>query len=211
MTMKKQLILTGGSFAGRKLYVPASGVRPATNLVREAIFSTLFSFFEGGVRGLKILDLFAGTGSLGIEALSRGASSAVFVDKNRESIRSIRKNLEILGFTRGSFLEEGGGASWEVFGSDAISYLKRNRELDFDLVFVDPPYRYTRTDEVVDQLIKSLAPGGAPRGNGAVLVYERFYDLEPPDYGAGAQLLKRKKYGQSEILYFKVAEGDVAS
>jgi 16S rRNA (guanine966-N2)-methyltransferase len=211
MIMKKLLVLTGGSFAGRKLYVPASGVRPATNLVREAIFSTLFSFFEGGVRGLKILDLFAGTGSLGIEALSRGASSAVFVDKNRESIRSIRKNLEILGFTRGSSLQEGGGASWEVFGSDVISYLKRNRDLAFDLVFVDPPYRYTRTDEVVEQLIKSLVAWGAPGGNGAVLVYERFYDAQPPDYGPGAQLLKRKKYGQSEILYFKVQKGDVAS
>lgn len=110
--MKRFLKLTGGSFAGRQIHVPGTGVRPATNLVREAVFSTIFSFFKDGVKGLAILDLFAGTGSLGLEALSRGAEGVTFVDSGRESIRSIYKNLKILDFTG------------NVVRSDVISFLK---------------------------------------------------------------------------------------
>ena len=85
--MKRFLKLTGGSYAGRRIYVPDIGVRPATNLVREAIFSTLNSFFENGVKGCSVLDLFAGTGSLGLEALSRGARRVTFVDSRKQSTR----------------------------------------------------------------------------------------------------------------------------
>jgi 16S rRNA (guanine966-N2)-methyltransferase len=189
--MKKQLMLTGGSFAGRRLYVPGSGVRPATNLVREAVFSTLRSFFEEGVAGRRVLDLFAGTGSLGLEALSRGARLVVFVDKGIESVRSIRRNLEVLGFTDRS--------TAQVVASDAAGYLKRNRELRFDVVFLDPPYRYTNAEEVVIRLKTSLADGSA-----ALLVYERFYSPDLPGFGEGSEFLKRKKYGQSEILYYRL-------
>jgi len=184
-------MLTGGSFAGRRLYVPGSGVRPATNLVREAVFSTLRSFFDEGVAGRRVLDLFAGTGSLGLEALSRGARFAVFVDRGRESVRSIRRNLELLGFTDRS--------TAQVVARDAADYLKRSRELLFDVVFMDPPYRYTDTGEVVERLKRSLAAG-----SGALLVYERFYTETPPSFGETCELLKRKKYGQSEILYYRL-------
>lgn len=189
--MKKQLMLTGGSFAGRRLYVPASGVRPATNMVREAIFSTLRSFFDEGVSGRRILDLFAGTGSLGLEALSRGASLAVFVDRGRESVRSIRRNLELLGFADRTTVR--------VFACDASDYLKRSRDLLFDVVFMDPPYRHTETGEVVERLKRSLAAGSS-----SLLVYERFYSETPPSFGEKCELLKRKKYGQSEILYYRL-------
>lgn len=189
--MKKQLMLTGGSFAGRRLYVPGSGVRPATNLVREAVFSTLRSFFDEGVAGKKVLDLFAGSGSLGLEALSRGASLAVFVDRGRESVRSIRRNLELLGFTDRS--------TAQVVASDAVGYLKRNREILFDVIFMDPPYRYAETGEVVERLKWSIAADTA-----ALLVYERFYTVTPPAFGERCELLKRKKYGQSEILYYRL-------
>jgi 16S rRNA (guanine966-N2)-methyltransferase len=189
--MKKQLMLTGGSFAGRRLYVPGSGVRPATNLVREAVFSTLRSFFDEGVAGKKVLDLFAGSGSLGLEALSRGASLAVFVDRGRESVRSIRRNLELLGFTDRS--------TAQVVASDAAGYLKRNREILFDVIFMDPPYRYAETGEVVERLKWSIAADTA-----ALLVYERFYTVTPPAFGERCELLKRKKYGQSEILYYRL-------
>ena len=130
--MKRFLRLTGGSFTGKKLYVPDIGVRPATNLVREAIFSTLPTFLEGGIHNLHVLDLFAGTGSLGLEAISRGAGSVTFVDRDAESVRAIRKNLDVLRYTA------------QVVRSDVIQYLKRSRRLEFDLVFMDPPYRYER-------------------------------------------------------------------
>jgi 16S rRNA (guanine966-N2)-methyltransferase len=189
--MKKKLLLTGGSFTGRRLYVPETGVRPATNMVREAVFSTLRGFLREGVEGSRVLDLFAGSGSLGLEALSRGAALAVFVDKGRNAVRSITRNLEILGFSdpRRAL----------VIAGDAAGWLKRNRDLRFDVVFVDPPYRYAGTGGIVELLKGSLAAG-----SGALLVYERFFDADPPDFGEGAELLKRKKYGQSEILYYRL-------
>lgn len=185
--MKRFLKLTGGSFTGRQIHVPGTGVRPATNLVREAVFSTIFSFFKEGVKGLTILDLFAGTGSLGLEALSRGAESVTFVDSGRESIRSIYKNLKILGFTG------------NVVGSDVISFLKRKKPMSFDLVFMDPPYRYKKSDEVVEFLKDALG-----RRLSSILVYERAFAKELPDFGEDAFLIKRKKYGQSELLYYRI-------
>jgi 16S rRNA (guanine966-N2)-methyltransferase len=185
--LKRFLKLTGGSFMGRRLYVPSTGVRPATNLVREAVFSTLQSFFEDGVEGLRVVDLFAGSGSLGFEAISRGAASAVFVDRSTESVRSIRRNLEILNF-RG-----------QVYKSDVIQYLKRLRDLSADLVFMDPPYRYRRCAEVVSQLGRAIAPE-----NRVLLVHERAYEEELPEWGREVEFLKRRRYGQTEILYVSV-------
>jgi 16S rRNA (guanine(966)-N(2))-methyltransferase RsmD len=185
--MRRFLKLTGGSFMGRRLYVPDIGVRPATNLVREAIFSTLFSFFEQGVQGLRVLDLFAGTGSLGLEAVSRGARTVTFVDRNIESVRSIRRNLEILEY-------EG-----QVVRSDVILFLRRRRGLRYNLVFIDPPYRYEKTAVVVRELRKALVHEGQ-----VLLVHERAYNLELPDFGENVRFHKRKKYGQTEILYFTI-------
>ena len=187
--MKRFLKLTGGSFMGRRLYVPDMGVRPATNLVREAIFSTLNSFFENGVQGLEVLDLFAGTGSLGLEAISRGAAAVTFVDQSSESVRSIRRNLEILEY-------EG-----QVIRSDALQFLRRNRGLQFNLVFIDPPYRYGKTAAVVGELQRALV-----MEEQTLLVHERAYSRELPDFGDKVLYLRRKKYGQTEILYFNMQE-----
>ncbi len=189
VTVKKFLKLTGGSFSGRRLYVPDSGVRPASNLVREALFSTLNSFFEKGVWGLRVLDLFAGSGSLGLEAISRGAAYVTFVDGNGESVKSIRKNLEILGF------------SGEVIRRDVSSFLKMSRNLEYSLIFMDPPYRFTACREVVDLLCRALE-----KRNTQVLVHERFYRDELPEFGDCVQLIRRKKYGQTELLYYEIAD-----
>lgn len=184
--MKKLLKLTGGSFAGRRLYVPDAGVRPATNKVREAVFSTLGAWFPQGVRGLSVLDLFAGTGSLGLEAISRGAARVTFVDASVQSARAIRKNLELLDFPG------------RVVRSEVRAFLRREGALEFDLVFMDPPYRYTRNRQVVELLVNVLAPRERQ-----ILVHERSYRKEPPDFGEGLDLLKRRKYGQTELLYYR--------
>jgi 16S rRNA (guanine966-N2)-methyltransferase len=185
--MKKHLKLTGGSFGGRRLHVPVSGVRPATNRVREAIFSTLNSFFERGVEGLKVLDLFAGSGSLGLEARSRGAKDVTFVERDFEAVKAIKKNLEMLGY------------SATIIRDDVINFLKKSRALDCDLIFMDPPYMYERCAEAVELLKRAIQPG-----HRAVLVHERFYEETLPDFGSGIELLKRKKYGQTEILYYLI-------
>ena len=118
----------GGEHAGRRLTAPRGDrTRPTPDRVREALFSIL-----GPVEGLRVLDLYAGSGALGIEALSRGAAEATFVDTDGAAVRAVRANLELAGSERG-----------RVFRADVQSFLRgaaRHGEL-WDLVLCDPPYR----------------------------------------------------------------------
>ena len=115
--------VVAGEFKGRRLRAPRGGAtRPTADRVREALFSML-----GDVDGLRVLDLFAGSGALGIEALSRGAREAVFVDSDPRAVAAIRRNLEAVG------------AHAAVFQGDALVAIAR-AQAPYDLVFVDPPY-----------------------------------------------------------------------
>jgi len=115
--------IVAGEFRGRRLAAPRGArTRPTADRVREALFSML-----GDVSGARVLDLYAGSGALGIEAISRGAGSAVFVERDPRAVAAIERNLESLG------LEQ------EVLRQDAVRFLAR-AEGTFDLVFVDPPY-----------------------------------------------------------------------
>jgi 16S rRNA (guanine966-N2)-methyltransferase len=116
----------GGEAKGRKLHlVPGSATRPVADRVKEALFNIL----SADVQGCRFLDLFAGTGSIGIEALSRGAAHCVFLDTDRQAVRTIHTNLELTGF-------EGRA---EVHRQDAFGYLSRAVGQGFDLVYVAPP------------------------------------------------------------------------
>ena len=120
-----EIRITGGELRGRRLYVPKAGVRPTTGMVREAIFSML-----GSVEGARVLDLFCGSGALGIEALSRGAREATFIDRQTEAIS---RNLRDLGIE--ARVERGDVAAWlqrESASPEGGPY---------DLVLCDPPYR----------------------------------------------------------------------
>jgi 16S rRNA (guanine966-N2)-methyltransferase len=136
--------VTGGELRGRRLYVPKTGIRPTTGRVREALFSML-----GSVEGADVLDLFCGSGALGIEALSRGAATATLVDTRPDAVR---RNIEALEL----------GDRAEVVGGDAARFLRRAREAGFGLVLCDPPYRLAdRLANALDPLIRRvLAPGG---------------------------------------------------
>ena len=116
--------VVAGRLGGRRLHAPAGDTtRPTSDRVREALFSAL-----GDVSGAVVLDLFAGSGALGIEALSRGASAVTFVDRDERALAAVRANLEALG------------AVGKVVRSDAIGFLKRDDGAVYDLVFLDPPY-----------------------------------------------------------------------
>jgi 16S rRNA (guanine966-N2)-methyltransferase len=116
--------VVAGEFKGRRLYAPRGRrTRPTADRVREALFSIL-----GDVSGLRVLDLFAGSGALGIEALSRGASEAVFVDDDARAVEAIRRNLDAVGVRA------------EVHRRDVLRWLGRAAGERYDLVFVDPPY-----------------------------------------------------------------------
>jgi 16S rRNA (guanine966-N2)-methyltransferase len=185
--MGKYLKLTGGSYTGRRLYVPKTGTRPATNRVREAIFNVVNNYFDQGVKGLAVLDLFAGSGSLGLEALSRGAASCIFVDNDPNAVRSIRKNIELLNL------------KGEVIISTVHAYLKSKKRLHYELVFMDPPYRYTACGEVMRLLQEKIDSEISP-----VLIYERSYEEKTPDFDKNSLLINRKKYGQTELLYYRI-------
>ena len=135
-----------GSARGRRLKgPPGDDTRPMMDRVKEALFSSL------GVRvvGARVLDLYAGSGALGIESLSRGAGSVVFVEKGRAALATLRNNMETLGF------------DGRVIAGDVGSYLAAAGDR-FDLVFVDPPYRLSLAlvDEVLEGAAALLANGG---------------------------------------------------
>jgi 16S rRNA (guanine966-N2)-methyltransferase len=115
--------VVAGEFKGRRLHSPRGArTRPTADRVREALFSML-----GDVSGARVLDLYAGSGALGIEALSRGAESAVFVERDQQALAALRRNLEAVG------------ADADVRRQDVMRFLARP-EGTFDLVFCDPPY-----------------------------------------------------------------------
>jgi 16S rRNA (guanine(966)-N(2))-methyltransferase RsmD len=116
--------VVAGAFKGRRLHAPSGRrTRPTGDKVREALFSIL-----GDVSGLRVLDLFAGSGALGIEALSRGAAAVVFVDSDARAAAAIRRNLDAVG------------ASADVRRRDALRFLAGGAGGRYDLVFADPPY-----------------------------------------------------------------------
>jgi 16S rRNA (guanine966-N2)-methyltransferase len=117
-----------GHYRGRRLAAPrGTDVRPTSDRVREALFSIL-----GSLEGQRVLDLFAGSGALAIEALSRGAASAVLVENDRDALAAIRANLAPLG-----------DAAADVVRADALTWLRQGRG-PYDLVFLDPPYSSAR-------------------------------------------------------------------
>ena len=134
-----------GSARGRRLKEPKNmDIRPTTDKVKESIFNIV----QFDLEGRRVLDLFAGTGQLGIEALSRGAKSAVFVDESNEAVKIIRENLEHCGL------------KGEVARDDAIGFLSRGGK--FDIIFLDPPYASGLLDAALKKIIQFdiLAEGG---------------------------------------------------
>jgi 16S rRNA (guanine966-N2)-methyltransferase len=116
--------VVAGEFKGRRLQAPRGHrTRPTADRVREALFSIL-----GDVRGARVLDLYAGSGALGIEALSRGAAEAVFVDRDPRAVAAVRRNLEAVG------------ARAEVHRRDALAFIAAIERSRYDLVLIDPPY-----------------------------------------------------------------------
>jgi 16S rRNA (guanine966-N2)-methyltransferase len=164
--------VVAGVAKGHRIIAPAGRVtRPTSDRVREAIFSVLESL--GGLVGAEVLDLFAGSGALGIEALSRGAASAVFVDNRDPAVAAVRANLARTGLSGGT-----------VIRSDAVSYLGAAPQ--FDVTFADPPYGFDDWLMLLDRL---------PSGQ-AVLESDR--ELELPE---GWRLSKIRRYGGTVVTF----------
>jgi 16S rRNA (guanine966-N2)-methyltransferase len=180
--------IISGEARGRRLRAPrGAATRPTADRVREALFNVL-----GGAAGLTVLDLFAGTGALALEALSRGAARAVLVDHAEPAVRVIRANLEALGYVaRARVLR------LEV--ERALRLLAREGAR-FDLVFVDPPYAGATAATVLAAL--GAGPLLAPA---ALVVVEHDAKNPPPDVAGALALRQRRRYGQTEVSLYELA------
>jgi len=161
-------------------------VRPTADRVKEALFNILGSL----VKGSSFLDLFAGTGSVGIEALSRGAERAVFVDKDINNIRIIKENLGITGLEANARL-----VCMNV--GQALSLLGKEKQM-YDLIFIDPPYFKELASDTLDGIIKNnlLKPGGT------IIVEISKKDPLPRDAAALLRLFRQEKYGDTLLSFY---------
>ncbi|MCW9088715.1 MAG: 16S rRNA (guanine(966)-N(2))-methyltransferase RsmD [Gammaproteobacteria bacterium] len=176
------LRIIGGEWRGRKLrFADGEGLRPTTDRVRE----TLFNWLQPVINGTRCLDLFAGSGALGLEALSRGAREVVFVDTNPKAVAALKENLSLLHADNG-----------RVIRSDALNYLSGD-EGRFDVVFIDPPFRR----DLLQPALQRLAAGDwlAP---GARVYLELESEQGEPELPDGWELLRSKKAGQ--VAYYLV-------
>lgn len=166
-------VITGTARGKRLMTREGEAVRPTPERVKEA----LFSIIQFEIEGRRVLDLFAGSGQLGIEALSRGAREAVFVDSSRESVGTVRKNVEACGFS----------ASAEIAGMDFSAYLLRSGK-PFDLAFLDPPYRTGLLQRALQLVVARMNPGGT-------VFCEHPFDEELPEQAGEFRREKSYRYG----------------
>lgn len=175
---RNRLRIIGGDWRGRRLeFANTAGIRPTPDRVRE----TLFNWLQTSIIGARCLDMFAGSGALGLEALSRGAGQLVFVEQSPAAVSSIRENLAALD------------ARAQVFEGDAFDFLRGNTDT-FDVVFVDPPFG----EGLQGKAIKALSAGHALADNARIYLESGPGELEqalPPDF----VLLRRGRAGRVEF------------
>lgn len=171
--------VVAGSARGLRLDAPAgTGTRPTGDRVRESVCNALASI--DAIRGARVLDAYAGSGALAVEALSRGAESAVLVDRDRAARAAIEANLDRTGFTSAA----------TVVAADALDHLARSTDR-FDLVFLDPPYDYDRWPELLAAVVARSAPG-------AVVVVEGRAPVPVP---APLSVIREKRYGGTVVTF----------
>lgn len=179
-----------GIARGRKLETPpGAATRPTSAMVKEAMFSIVQ--FE--VEGAQVLDLFAGSGQLGIEALSRGAHRATFVENSKEGGAAIRQNLKATGLL---------GERARIVSGDVLGFLRGGSGRFCDIAFVDPPYDLG----VLGKTLKLLAP---VMSEGGVILCEAAAEGEIPGDIDGIWLKKSYKYGKIRVLQYRAGQGEV--
>ena len=175
-------VITGSARGRRLRELEGQETRPTTDRVKEGIFNII----QFDIEGRRVLDLFAGTGQLGIEALSRGAESAVFVEQRRDAVRLIRENLALTG------LEDRG----QVVNGDAMAFLSGERE-GFDLIFVDPPY----DQKLWERTLEKISRFDILRGHG-IIVCECPMEHSLPERVGECVRHRTYRYGKIKITTY---------
>ena len=181
-----------GTARGVRLRAPGPGTRPLADRVKQ----TLFGILEPDLVGAQVLDLFAGSGAGGIEALSRGASTATFVDKSQEAAAVIDANLHATGLA-------GPGAA--VVRWDVVRWLAEpNVGTRFDVVLVDPPYAET---ELLPRVLALLGAADAPLSPGARVVAKHFWRNKPPERIGMLAAERDRRFGETALTFYRREEG----
>lgn len=179
--------VVGGRLRGRNIASPASNaIRPTQDRLRESVFNILMHAYENPIDGARVLDLFAGTGALGIEAISRGAAFALFIDNGAEARALLRNNVESLGL----------GGTTKVYRRDATNLGPAHPMEPFSLVFIDPPYG----KGLADKALASLREGGWLAPDALAVVEEATAAFAVPE---GYEELERRAYDDTEFVFLK--------
>ncbi|MCB1487215.1 MAG: 16S rRNA (guanine(966)-N(2))-methyltransferase RsmD [Bauldia sp.] len=180
--------VVGGEFRGRRLAAPTSNaIRPSSDRLRQTLFDILAHRFGDAVEDARVLDLFAGTGALAIEAISRGARYALFVEEDATARGLIRTNVETMGLT----------GRTRIFRRDATRLGEAGTVGAFSLVFADPPYDHGLGERA---LASALAGGWLEEGALAVLEERRSSEIAPVP---GLEVVDRRDIGDSQLVFLK--------
>jgi 16S rRNA (guanine966-N2)-methyltransferase len=181
-----------GSARGVRLRAPGSGTRPFADRVKQ----TLFAILEPDLPGARVLDLFAGSGAAGIEALSRGAALAIFVEKDPGAVVVIEANLRATSLA---------GPEAQVVRSDAVAAIGRSPIAGsaFDIAIVDPPYAET---DLLTRTLEALGAPGAPLKPGARVVAKHFWRDRPPDRIGLLASERDRRFGETALTFYRREE-----
>jgi len=177
-----------GTAKGRTIKVPKTKLRPLSDQAKEALFNILMQ----KVPGSSFLDLFAGSGSVGIEALSRGAKTAFFVEHDRKSVAVIKENLQLLGFLDAS----------EVFSLDVVKALKIFQKSNgkFDIIFIGAPYG----SDALEKAMAFIGENSLLKENGVVVAEHRFKHFLEDSFGS-IKKIREERYGDTLFSFYKGA------
>lgn len=185
--------ITGGILKGRLVLTPKTKLRPTQDKVRQALFSSLGSI----IQGCAFLDLFAGSGSVGLEAAGRGATQVCMVELDRHAVSVIHKNLESL-FGNDKKTSD---CRIAVLNRDVFRYVSKTPESPFNVVYADPPYNYGYDQDRMATLLRNAGNSGLLQAGGVFILEQSVKAaVQEP---AGWQLIKQADYGQARLCYYK--------
>ena len=178
--------ISGGNLKGKKVYFDFNdSLRPTSNKLREILFNWIHFEFK---QGFECLDLFAGTGALGFEAISRNANKVTFIELNKKHYVKIKKNISKLGLQDSS----------KIFFKDAFSWISKNDLSNFDLIIIDPPFNMQLEEKILKKIISK---NELKKSCKIYLEFSKFSEIEVP---SRLKILKEKKLGDVKALLLEI-------
>lgn len=178
--------ISGGNLKGKKVYFDFNvSLRPTSNKLREILFNWIHFEFK---QGFECLDLFAGTGALGFEAISRNANKVTFIELNKKHYLNIKKNISKLGLQDSS----------KIFFKDAFSWISKNDLSNFDLIIIDPPFNMQLEEKILKKIISK---NELKKSCKIYLEFSKFSEIEVP---SRLKILKEKKLGDVKALLLEI-------